>query len=72
MRGCTNALRTVFLYRLACAQRAGGKVGLLQLEELSKEALEGRPYSGAQVVRTADAGEHVPQSVRRSSDGTHT
>jgi hypothetical protein len=54
------------------AQRAGGKVGLLQLEELSKGVLEGRPYSGAQVVRTADAGEYVPQSVRRSSDGTHT
>jgi hypothetical protein len=54
------------------AQRAGGKVGPLQSEELSKEALEGRPYSAAQVVRTADAGEYVPQSVRRSSDGTHT
>jgi hypothetical protein len=65
MRGCTNALRIVFLYRLACAQRAGGKVGLLQSEELSKEALEGRPCSGAQVVRTADAGEHVPQSTRK-------
>jgi hypothetical protein len=72
MRGCTNALRTVFLHRLACAQRAGGKVGLLQSEELSKGALEGCPYSAAQVVRTADAGEYVPQSVRRSSDGTHT
>jgi hypothetical protein len=47
------------------AQRAGGKVGLLQSEELSKEALEGRPYSAAQVVRTADAGEHVPQSTRK-------
>jgi hypothetical protein len=54
------------------AQRAGGKVGLLQSEELSKGVLEGRPCSGAQVVRTADAGEYVPQSVRRSSDGTHT
>jgi len=59
------------LHRLACTE-SRGEVGLLQLEELSKEALEGRPYSGAQVVRTADAGEHVPQSVRRSSDGTHT
>ena len=47
------------------AQRAGGKVGLLQLEELSKEALEWRPCSGAQVVRTADAGEYVPQSTRK-------
>jgi hypothetical protein len=65
MRGCTDARRTVFLYRLACAQRAGGKVGLLQLEELSKGVLEGRPYSGAQVVCTADAGEYVPQSTRK-------
>jgi hypothetical protein len=65
MRGCTNALRTVFLHRLACAQRAGGKVGLLQSEELSKEALEGRPYSAAQVARTADAGEHVPWELKR-------
>jgi hypothetical protein len=71
MRGCTNALRIVFLHRLACTE-SRGEVGLLQSEELSKEALEGRPCSGAQVVRTADAGEHVPQSVRRSSDGTHT
>jgi len=47
------------------AQRAGGKVGLLELEELSKEALEGCPCSAAQVVRTADAGEHVPQSTRK-------
>jgi hypothetical protein len=50
----------------------GGKVGLLQSEELSKGVLEGRPCSGAQVVRTADAGDYVPQSKRRSSDGTHT
>jgi hypothetical protein len=53
------------LHRLACAQRAGGKVGLLQSEELSKEALEGRPYSGAQVARTADAGEHVAWELKR-------
>jgi hypothetical protein len=47
------------------AQRAGGKVGLLQSEELSKGVLEGRPCSAAQVVRTADAGEYVSQSTRK-------
>jgi hypothetical protein len=54
-----------YFYTGSRAQRAGGKVGLLQSEELSKGVLEGRPCSGAQVVRTADAGEHVPQSTRK-------